>query len=885
MNEPNIKFVERIVAERLAELEKGIRVQEKDILTLMLTTKDPQTGEKLPPDNVRDQILTFLLAGHDSTSTALTVLFMLLSQHGDVERKVMEEVERVVGSEPLTFEKLGRLQYCTCVINESLRLFPPAQATRKDAAEDTMLGPYKIVKGTASIVSLWGLAHNPEYWPDPWRFDPDRWLPEKANGRSSYASIPFSVGHRGCLGRQLSIMEQRCMLAMTVQRYHLRLHSLSKPSFTTPLFLKPHNIFLSLERRACSRLQTQEAKSPLTPAVGDENAGLNRGARAKRQISTEKASIPFNTRLVILYGSNMGTCETFAGELALHAVNLGMTSDLMSLDSFLDKTDVVNGCAAVIVICATYNGTPPDNAAKFIRLLEKEPDKVAEIFTDKPFTVFGCGNSQWLRTYQSIPRFIDKTLTAAQGKRLTANFLYGDADSTLDDDFQAWKFAMWEGLSDSLGMSGASMKPDGGAAGLEPAYVVTPCQAQEKFETEKHIGEIRSKWAIQNGLFLGKVLKNKELQSANSDRSTHHVEIELAGAQKYSAGDHLAVQGGNPLEVVRQAAKVLGLELSDMFHIRKASLEAVSSSIIPEGAKLSVEMILMWCVELQQTMSKAQLAILMDRASCPYEKKALEAMRNAYNVEVVKRKRTLIEVLDAYNSVQVTLAELLTLLPPLRPRYYSISSSPLATAGHVSVTVGVVRGDSPAGRLHLGVASNFLASRKVGQLVGCFVKDTKSNFRLPAAADVPIILVGPGTGVAPFRGFLYDREASKATGTAVLFFGCRNDDDFIYREELRGFKERGVLKDMHVAFSRKLSGRKVYVQHLIEQQSEEMLKMLEAGAYIYVCGDAKHMAPDVRKAFAKILAEGKGLPLSEGAALIDELTIQKRYIEDVWASG
>jgi len=699
-------------------------------------------------------------------------------------------------------------------------------------------------------------------------------------------------------------MEQRSVLARTIQRYHLRLHSRSKPSFTTPLFLKPHNVFLSLERRrpssSCPMSSTRSvsalsggslsslASPPFSPAAAA--AAVASGAGKGGMV--DAAAIPPNTRVVALYGSNMGTCETFAGELAQHAVKIGMAADLMSLDAFLDKKEVAKGAAAVIVISSTYNGTPPDNAGKFIKFLE-QPAAVAKVFADVPFSVFGCGNTQWARTYQAIPRAIDKALAAAQGKRLTAEFACGDADSTLDEVFETWKFALWEGLSKSLGISRARVQPVSGAAGLVPAYVVTLLpgkegkegRREEKVEMADAFGDVASKWAVQNGLFVGKVLENKELQAAGSERSTHHVEIQLAPGQRYTAGDHLAVQGANPPEVVARAAAVLGMGLDDMLHVNKASPEGASSSIIPFGADLSVKLILTWCVELQHTVPRAQLAILADRATCPPEKKALEAMIAAHDTEIVKTKRTLVELLDTHRSAKLTLAELCTLLPPLRPRYYSISSSPLIDAEKASVTVGIVKGSTPTGRVHLGVASNFLAGRKAGQEVRVFVKDTKSNFRLPPDGATPIILIGPGTGVAPLRGFLYDREASKATGPAVLFFGCRNDDDFIYREEMEGLKARGVLVHLDVAFSRKVPGQRVYVQHLLEGKAEMLFQMIEAGGHVYVCGDAKHMAPDVRAAFAKILAEGKGLPLAQGPGLVEKLAAEKRYLEDVWASG
>jgi cytochrome P450 / NADPH-cytochrome P450 reductase len=179
------------------------------------------------------------------------------------------------------------------------------------------------------------------------------------------------------------------------------------------------------------------------------------------------------------------------------------------------------------------------------------------------------------------------------------------------------------------------------------------------------------------------------------------------------------------------------------------------------------------------------------------------------------------------------------------------------------------------GRKHLGVCSNFLAKRKAGEPCRVFIKDTKSTFRLPQDGSTPVILVGPGTGLAPLRGFLQDREASKATGAAMLFFGCRNSHDYIYREELEAFKERGVLTELLVAFSRPKDGSpKVYVQHLIAANAERVGSLLREGAHVYVCGDAKAMAPDVRAAINAILGEGG----------VDKMVAAQRYHEDVWAS-
>jgi cytochrome P450/NADPH-cytochrome P450 reductase len=229
------------------------------------------------------------------------------------------------------------------------------------------------------------------------------------------------------------------------------------------------------------------------------------------------------------------------------------------------------------------------------------------------------------------------------------------------------------------------------------------------------------------------------------------------------------------------------------------------------------------------------------------------------------------------------------MLQPLKPRYYSISSSPKASPGSLSISVSVVKGISPSGREHVGVASNCLknsVSNCQGQdateeligpfqhsNLGVFVKDTGSSFRLPDDPSIPVIMIGPGTGVAPMRGFIQERVSTGAKDN-VLFFGCRDDNDYIYKKELEKYQESGYLK-LLVAFSRKSGKPKVYVQHLIEQNAALLVDLFKRGAHVYVCGDASKMAPDVKQVLTRILDE---------AGLDTVSVLQTRYFEDVWAA-
>jgi len=270
------------------------------------------------------------------------------------------------------------------------------------------------------------------------------------------------------------------------------------------------------------------------------------------------------------------------------------------------------------------------------------------------------------------------------------------------------------------------------------------------------------------------------------------------------------------------------------------------------------------------------------------KKKRLQDLANPqldeYKNYITNSKRTVLELLAEFKSVEITFAEYLSIMPMLRPRFYSISSSSKMHPDTIHLTVGVIRGQSITGRKFYGACSDYLSRAKKGDPVRIFVKDTRSSFRLPKDDTLPVIMIGPGTGIAPMRGFIQERKATenKNKGTSVLFFGCRNDSDYLYRKELEEYVKNGHLQ-LEVAFSRKQES-KVYVQDKIAQNGEKIWKLLQNGAYIYVCGDAKYMAKDVRKALTEICRKYGNLNDQLAEEYISHLSFQQRYCEDVWAA-
>jgi cytochrome P450/NADPH-cytochrome P450 reductase len=276
---------------------------------------------------------------------------------------------------------------------------------------------------------------------------------------------------------------------------------------------------------------------------------------------------------------------------------------------------------------------------------------------------------------------------------------------------------------------------------------------------------------------------------------------------------------------------------------------------------------------------------------CPFTRPKLEALLDEehFRAEILAKRKSVLDLLEEHPACELPFASFLEMLPLMTPRYYSISSSPVADGTRCSITVAVVEGSARSGAgVYHGVCSNHLARQAAGGTVQAFVKETKVGFRLPVDPMAPIVMIGPGTGLAPFRGFLRERAALKAQGRtlgpAMLFFGCRHpEQDYIYADELREHAEAGVV-DLHAAFSRH-AGSRTYVQDLLNRQADRVWALIEQGAIVYVCGDGGRMEPDVKRALAAIYRDKSGADAAAGEAWMAKLAADSRYVLDVWASS
>lgn len=862
----DVGFMNKLVDDIIRERRRGGGEQAiSDLLNFMLAGVDKQTGESLSDENIRFQILTFLIAGHETTSGLLSFTLYFLVNNPDVLARAYEEVDRVLGTdlavEP-TIQQVNQLAYVQQILNEALRLYPTAPAIGLYPYRDEVIGGrYRIKKGTFVTLLTLMLHRDPSVWgPEPERFDPGNFSREAEAKRPPNAFKPWGNGQRACIGRQFAMQEATLVLGMILQRFQLFDHTNYQLKIKESLSIKPDGFTIKVRPRP------GRTRSVLVPGQKAAGPAVEPAAQAAKRPH-------HGTRLTVLYGSNLGTTEEIARDIANSGEVNGFDVTLAELDDYAGR---LPADGAVVIASASYNGAPPDNAARFVKWLgEAKPEDVAGV----NYLVFGCGNRDWASTYQAQPRLIDERLAELGAHRIAGR---GEADARedLDGQFQQWFDRLWPTLGEALGID------------VDFSEEVT---AEPLFDVQIMPPEQVNPIATQAGAQPMTIAVNRELQNRSgpnpSERSTRHIEVVLPEGVTYRPGDHLCVVPVNPPEAIARVERRFGFAPDT--HIR---LRATAGRHSPYPAEGPVRRILSDFVELQAPATRKQVAAMAAHARCPVTRPKLEALAaepgsggDPYRQEVLLKRKSVLDLLEEFPACELPFGVFLEMLPQMAPRYYSISSSPKADPGRCSITVGVVEGAARSGSgTYRGVCSSLLAARGEGEVIHASIKETKAGFRLPEDPAQPLVMVGPGTGLAPFRGFLQERAALAASGQklgpAMLFFGCRHpDQDFIYRDELEAMAGQGLV-ELHVAFSR-LDGVRDYVQDVILRQRARVWELLEAGAKVFVCGDGSRMEPDVKRALVRIYAERTDADPDAADRWIDTMGKSDRYVLDVWAGN
>ncbi|MER3125236.1 assimilatory sulfite reductase (NADPH) flavoprotein subunit [Bacillus pumilus] len=539
--------------------------------------------------------------------------------------------------------------------------------------------------------------------------------------------------------------------------------------------------------------------------------------------------------VTVLYGSQTGNSEGLAKKTAQHLEEKGFQVTLSSMSDF--KPNNLKKIHNLLMIVSTHGeGDPPDNALSFHEYVHgRRAPKLDHV----SFSVLSLGDSSYEFFCQTGKEF-DERFKELGGTRLTDRV---DCDLDYDEPFSEWLQEVTSSLS-------------------EGEAVASP---QESAELNKQTAA--SEYSRTNP-FYAEVLENINLNGRGSNKETRHLELSLEGSGLvYEPGDSLGIYPTNDPALVDELITTCGWNAEEPVPVHKNGDTLPLKEAFTSHFEITV-------------LTKPLLQKMADLT----KNEAFHALLEEGNEEKLKAYvagRDLVDAASDFGPFEGTAADFTAILRKIPARLYSIASSLKANEEEVHLTIGAVRYDAH-GRERQGVCSILCAERlEPGDTLPVYIQHNQ-NFKLPEDSDAPIIMVGPGTGIAPFRSFMQEREEIGASGKSWLFFGDQHFvTDFLYQTEWQKWLKDGVLTKMDVAFSRD-SEEKVYVQHQMKKQSKELFEWLEQGAYVYVCGDEKHMAHDVHHTLLSIIQEEGAMSKEKAESYLANLQQQKRYQRDVY---
>lgn len=621
---------------------------------------------------------------------------------------------------------------------------------------------------------------------------------------------------------------------------------------------------------------------------------------------------------VVFYGSQTGTAEDYASRLAKEGKSrFGLETMVADLEDYeFENLDTFPEDKVAVFVLATYGeGEPTDNAVEFYEFITGDEPAFSES-SDPPlgnlkFVAFGLGNNTY-EHYNSMVRNVTTALEKLGAHKIGDAGEGDDGAGTMEEDFLAWKDPMWTALAEKMGLEERE-------AVYEPVFGITEREGLTKDSPEVYLGEPNkshlegtSKGPFNaHNPYIAPIAESREIFTVK-DRNCLHLEVDISGSNlSYQTGDHIAVWPTNAGKEVDRFLNVIGLAAKRDTVIGVKALDPTAK--VPFPTPTTYDTIARYHMEICAPVSRqfvATLAPFAPTEASRAEMAKLGSDKGYFHEKISNKYYNIAQVLLAIESSEkwsaIPFSAFIEGLTKVQPRYYSISSSSLVQPKKISITAVVESIEVPGREDALkGVTTNYLLALKQKQHgvsnpdphgltynitgprnkydgIHVPVHVRHSNFKLPSDPSKPVIMVGPGTGVAPFRGFVQERaqqaKNGEDVGKTLLFFGCRKQtEDFLYSDEWKEYQAAlGDKFELITAFSRE-GPKKVYVQQRLQEHAKEVNELLQKKAYFYVCGDAANMAREVNIVLAKIISEQRGVPETKAEEIVKAMRSASQY--------
>lgn len=577
----------------------------------------------------------------------------------------------------------------------------------------------------------------------------------------------------------------------------------------------------------------QQLTSGTSDTQGSQIGAVSKDTETMLQ-QNEPTIQPEKRAITLLYGSETGNAQGLAEIFEERLSNIGHNVTLKAMDEFKPKN--LKNVEDLFIITSTQGeGDPPDNAAELHEFIH---GRKAPKLEGVRFSVLALGD-QTYEFFCQTGRDFDKKLEELGAERLYERV---DCDVDYEEDAEKWM------------------------ANVINTIDSAPEDTQSEQVVSESIKSAKEKKYSKANPYQAEVLENINLNGRGSNKETRHIEFLLDNfGEEYEVGDCLVVLPQNDPALVELLMSTLGWDPGDQIQISE------------DGDTISLEEALTSYFEITKLTKP-----LLQNAAAYFDNEALEdKVQDNEWIQNYIEGRDFIDLLSDFPPEELEPEDLYQILRKLPPREYSISSSYQSLPDEVHITVGAVRYNTH-GRDRSGVCSVQFAERiQPGDTVPIYLK-RNPNFKFPKDGDTPVIMIGPGTGIAPFRAHMQEREEYGYKGNTWLFFGDQHfTTDFLYQTEWQEWLKDGVLEKMNVAFSRD-TDQKVYVQHRIAEHSKEFNEWLEKGASIYICGDEKNMAKDVHQAIRNVLVKEQNLTEEDAESYLKQMKKDKRYQRDVY---